>query len=141
MNEFPIRLKSLRKSRKKTQQDMADLLSIARGSYAQYEIGRRNPDYDTIQKLADFFSVSIDYLLGRTDNPATNVIKNNSTSKLAINDNKNSDEDRPLTKENVEELFADDPEGKELMLLMMELPPEKKKIVKELLKQFRETEK
>lgn len=141
MNEFPIRLKSLRKSRKKTQQDMADLLSIARGSYAQYEIGRRNPDYDTIQKLADFFSVSIDYLLGRTDNPATNVIKNNSASELAINDNKNSDEDRPLTKEDVEELFADDPEGKELMLLMMELPPEKKKIVKELLKQFRETEK
>lgn len=128
------RLKSLRAKMKLSQQALSERVGLNRATYARYETDDNQADYETLQKLADFFEVSIDYLLGRTDNPTVNGIEKKSAFEF-------SDEDRPLTKGDVEELFADDPEGKELMLLMMELPPEKKKIVKELLKQFRETEK
>lgn len=63
------RLTSLRKAKKKTQQEMADFLGITRPAYTAYEIGNRHPDYDTLKKLANYFDVTTDYLLGRTDNP------------------------------------------------------------------------
>jgi len=66
---FAERLTKLRKAKKLTQQELADKLNISRATYAQYEIGRRKPDYETLEKLADYFNVSIDYLLGRTDIP------------------------------------------------------------------------
>jgi HTH-type transcriptional regulator, competence development regulator len=63
------RLTQLRKENKKTQQQVADYLKITRPAYTAYERGTRQPDYDTLKKIADFFVVSVDYLLGRTDNP------------------------------------------------------------------------
>lgn len=64
---FNIRLSSLRKEKKKTQQDLADYLGLSRPAYTAYERGNRQPDYDILQKIADYFDVSVDYLLGRTD--------------------------------------------------------------------------
>jgi len=58
-------LKSERKKRKLTQQQIADVLHIERGSYAKYETGYNTPTVDNILKLADFYNVSTDYLLGR----------------------------------------------------------------------------
>src|SRR5690606_375789 len=63
------RLRYLRKTLNLTQSELANTLGITRGTYAHYEIGKREPDYETLQKIADFFEVSTDYLLGRTDNP------------------------------------------------------------------------
>lgn len=63
------RLIKLRKARKLTQQQVADKLHISRGTYAQYEIDRRVPEYSTLEKMADFFEVSIDFLVGRSDEP------------------------------------------------------------------------
>ncbi|MBM7647048.1 transcriptional regulator with XRE-family HTH domain [Scopulibacillus daqui] len=63
------RLKQLRKEKKKTQQDIADYLGITRPAYTAYERGYRQPDYKTLEKLADCYDVSTDYLLGRIDNP------------------------------------------------------------------------
>lgn len=63
------RLTLLRKNKKMTQQKVADKLHLSRGTYAQYEIDRRVPEYATLQSLADFYEVSIDYLVGRTENP------------------------------------------------------------------------
>lgn len=57
------RLSKLRLSRNLTQQQLADSVNISRGTYAQYEINRREPDNDTLSKLAAFFEVSIDYLV------------------------------------------------------------------------------
>lgn len=68
------RLKQLRESKKLTQQEMADTLGIARGTYAHYEISRREPDNATLGRLASFFCVTTDYLLGRTDTP-TDITK------------------------------------------------------------------
>ncbi|PGM75489.1 transcriptional regulator [Bacillus cereus] len=63
---FGTRLHTLRKERKLRQEDMAKQLGIARTTYAMYEQGNREPDYNTLIKLATFFEVSIDYLLGTT---------------------------------------------------------------------------
>jgi len=63
-----VRLKYLRKSNNKTQQDIADILGITRPAYTAYEQGKRNPDYEILEKIADYYNVSIDYLLGRTEN-------------------------------------------------------------------------
>ncbi|BCC32615.1 MULTISPECIES: helix-turn-helix domain-containing protein [Bacillus] len=64
---FGTRLHTLRKERKLRQEDMAKQLGIARTTYAMYEQGKREPDYNTLIKLATFFEVSIDYLLGTTE--------------------------------------------------------------------------
>lgn len=65
---FAERLKSLRKSKKNlTQQNMADILGVAKTTYASYEQGKRTPDTDIQNKIADYFEVSLDYLHGRTD--------------------------------------------------------------------------
>ena len=64
---FGTRLLTLRKERKLRQEDMAKQLGIARTTYAMYEQGNREPDYNTLIKLATFFEVSIDYLLGTTE--------------------------------------------------------------------------
>jgi transcriptional regulator with XRE-family HTH domain len=48
------------------QVELARELNITSQSLSQYELGRRTPDIDMINKLADFFNVSVDYLLGRT---------------------------------------------------------------------------
>jgi transcriptional regulator with XRE-family HTH domain len=61
------RLTQLRKAKKMTQQQIADKLHISRGTYAQYEIDRRIPEYTTLENMANYFDVSIDYLVGRTD--------------------------------------------------------------------------
>lgn len=59
------RLKRLREDRKLSQQQLADRLNINRSTYARYELGQTQPDYETLQRLADFYEVSVDYLFGR----------------------------------------------------------------------------
>ncbi|GGK32982.1 transcriptional regulator [Caldalkalibacillus thermarum] len=66
---FAERLKKLRKNHDLTQQKLADHLGLKRPTYAKYETGENQPDPDTLKKIADFFNVSVDYLLGRTDDP------------------------------------------------------------------------
>lgn len=58
-------LKRLRKQRKLTQNDMGDVLNISATAYGNYELGQRSPTPETLIKLADFFGVSVDYLIGR----------------------------------------------------------------------------
>lgn len=62
-------LKEIRLKHQKQQQEIADYLGINRVSYARYESGERQPDFQTVAKIADYFNVSVDYLLGRTDDP------------------------------------------------------------------------
>ena len=64
------RLKILRNQKKLTQKQLAEKINVTHVSISGYESGNRSPDTDTLQRLADFFEVSTDYLLGRTDIPA-----------------------------------------------------------------------
>ena len=60
------KLKIIRKRYNLTQKSVADGLGIARSTYSSYENDKREPDYKMLIKLADFFNVSVDYLLDRT---------------------------------------------------------------------------
>jgi transcriptional regulator with XRE-family HTH domain len=62
-----LRLKELRGMKNLNQADVAAHLQIARTTYARYESGEREMTYDALISLAELFSVSIDYLLGRYD--------------------------------------------------------------------------
>lgn len=66
-----MRLKELRKQRGISQLKLAMDLSMNQNSISRYESGAREADYATLIKLADYFHVSIDYLLERTNNPHT----------------------------------------------------------------------
>lgn len=61
-----MRLKDLREDRDLTQQQVADLLNIRQNTYSQYETGKREIPLILLWKLADYYQVSIDYLVGRT---------------------------------------------------------------------------
>jgi len=67
-----MRLKELRKKRDISQLKLAMDLSMNQNSVSRYENGEREADYATLIKFADYFDVSIDYLLERTNNPKMN---------------------------------------------------------------------
>ena len=62
---------NLRKENGKTQKEVALYLKISQQAYANYESSKREPDIETISKIADYFNCSVDYLLGRTENKKT----------------------------------------------------------------------
>lgn len=64
-----MRLKELRKARGISQLKLAMDLGMNQNSISRYEGGAREADYQTLIALADYFNVSIDYLLERTDDP------------------------------------------------------------------------
>lgn len=67
MAKFCERLRALRIERKLKQREMAEQFGLAINSYQAYEYATRRPDFDGLIALADFFDVSLDYLVGRSD--------------------------------------------------------------------------
>lgn len=57
-------IKLLRKAKKITQKQLGDVLGVAESTISMYESGNRQPDVDTMRKIADYFNVTIDYLIG-----------------------------------------------------------------------------
>lgn len=68
-NMLNERLKELRKEKRLSQEDMANLLGISRQAYGHYELNLRQISLDALTFLAGYFNVSSDYLLGLTDDP------------------------------------------------------------------------
>lgn len=62
-----LRLKELRLNRGLSQQNVADFLGVSQQAYANYESGKREPEYESLVKLSEFFDTTTDYLLGKTD--------------------------------------------------------------------------
>ena len=69
MPTFSKRLKELRTGRRLYQRELAELLGISIRGYQCYETGEHEPGVKKLIALADFYGVSIDYLVGRTDRP------------------------------------------------------------------------
>ena len=69
---FSKRLINLQENRGIPKKDIYSACNISRIAYYRYEIGERFPNYETLLALADFFDVSVDYLMCRTDNPKIN---------------------------------------------------------------------
>ncbi len=67
-----FRLRELRKKRNISQVRLAMDLNMNQNTVSRYETDERQADYDTLIKIADYFNVSVDYLLERTDNPIIN---------------------------------------------------------------------
>ena len=63
-------LKTLRKKKSVTQKNIAEAVHITEVSYQRYEYGTVRPSLDVLIALADYFDVSLDYLVGRSDDPA-----------------------------------------------------------------------
>src|SRR3989339_1592756 len=90
MSSFGERFRQLRLQKGMTQQELIDEFnkkydySFGKTTISQYENNKRIPEITTLQKLSEYFSVSIDYLLGMTDYPYI-------TSRLLREDNTNQD--------------------------------------------------
>lgn len=79
-----MRLKELRTSRNLSQKDIAKYINKTKQAYSLYERGERDPDSATLIKLADFFDVSVDYLLGRTNVPHMEIPQENDLPQEAL---------------------------------------------------------
>ena len=69
MNNFSTQLRKIRKERKLTQKQLAIDIGASERGIQQYELGERKPAFDVLITLADFFDVSLDYLVGRSEDP------------------------------------------------------------------------
>lgn len=72
-------LKKLRKMKNLTQKDMADYLNVTSQAYGKYENGTRTPSYETLKNLANFYNVSVDYLIDRSS-----PCKNKNSHKIPV---------------------------------------------------------
>lgn len=66
-------IRNLREDSDKTQKELAEYLNITQTTYSKYELGKINIPVEVFVKLADYYNVSVDYLLGRTKNKSINV--------------------------------------------------------------------
>ncbi|MBE6144550.1 MAG: helix-turn-helix transcriptional regulator [Firmicutes bacterium] len=62
-----LRIKDLREDHDLTQQEVAKILNCAQQTYSKYELGQLKIDITSLIKLADFYNVSLDYIVGTTD--------------------------------------------------------------------------
>lgn len=80
---FRIRLKKLREEKGLSQAAFAKEFGVAQSTVGGWEAGTREPNFDTVQKLADYFGVSVDYLLCRTNEAE---IKDSSNDTIDVQD-------------------------------------------------------
>ena len=83
-----MKIREIREQKGLSQTELSRILGVAQNTLSQYELGKREPDLDTIHKLADYFEVTTDYLLGRSEIPQGEVFAAS-----------NSDPDKDLTDE------------------------------------------
>lgn len=126
MGDFQNVFKKLRLSHGYTQAELADALGISRSRIGMYETGAREPDFETLEIIADFFNVDTDYLLGRTDKttfiPDTKYYLNEETAKMA------------------QEMFEDE-DMRSLFHMKKDMPPERFKAHIEFMKNLYNQEK
>ena len=78
------KLKELRVAKNYEQKKISEEFSLSRGTYSLYESNQRRPSYEILVKFADYYNVSVDYLLGRDDNKS--VAKFQKFSKYSENE-------------------------------------------------------
>ena len=77
---FADRLKEVRKEAGLTQTELANELGVSTGSVAMWETGKRNPDYEMLNKISEFFNKKIDYVLGFSEDSSPRNPKGGSKS-------------------------------------------------------------
>lgn len=82
LNKFAIRIRELRKERQLTQDELAGRLNLTKQAVSQWERGIREPGFETLEMIADFFNVDTDYLIGREDH--TTLLLNGTEHELIV---------------------------------------------------------
>jgi transcriptional regulator with XRE-family HTH domain len=101
MASFGQRLRKLRNNKNITQKELAKILKISESAIGMYERDEREPSFEIVRILADYFHVSTDYLLCRTDNP--NYISDQENENLFFFDKEGlTDEDIEYLKQSIE---------------------------------------
>ena len=72
MSIFSERIRECRQAKGLTQTQISEFFKIVDRAWRSYELGTRTPTFEGLVQIADFFNVSIDWLVGRTDNPKIN---------------------------------------------------------------------
>lgn len=67
MESLAVRLRRLREGNQKTQKEIANIIGTTQGAYAHWENGTREPNLETLNKLKEYYKVSLDYLVGAAD--------------------------------------------------------------------------
>ena len=88
-------LKNLRKVKKATQKEIADFLGVSNSAYSQYETGTREPSLDILTKLADYFNVTIDDILGRSEEEQSASLTNFDPASIPVKYPKSSTHPAP----------------------------------------------
>ena len=127
MGNFQNIFKRLRTSSRLTQAEMAEKLGISRSTIGMYETGAREPDFETLEKIADFFNVDTDYLLGRTEK--TSILPETIGHYYLNNE----------TREIAQEVF-ENPELRSLFHVARDIPPERLKAHIDFMKSLKEQE-
>lgn len=94
--EFSERLKKLRKDAGLTQVDVAEKLGISQPAYASWERGIKKPTQENLVKLSKILYVSVDYLLGNTENKQTSDVLENIELLFRMNSSKLTNEDKKI---------------------------------------------
>ncbi|WP_349292567.1 helix-turn-helix domain-containing protein [Thermoanaerobacterium butyriciformans] len=121
--EFKDRLKELRKELKKDRYEIAKFLNVSYSTIAKYESGVRSPDKETLDKLANYFNVSVDYLLGRTD------VRN---SEKMLNNKLTAKDERDIAKD-LEKMMNDLEHADGLMFYNEPITDEDRELLKQAL--------
>lgn len=98
---LPERLKKLRIEAGLTQKELAKIIQTSQQNIGFYEKGERQPKNDTLTKLADFFNVSIDYLLGKTDKKDNDLKKAEFLFRSAVEDLELTEEQQEIFKQEI----------------------------------------
>lgn len=102
------KIKELRKNSKMTQEQLGDAIGVSKMAISYFEKGKKSPGRESLEKIADYFGVTTDYLLGRSADPELN-----------------EDEDKIVSKE-----------GKNIMAIIESLPEDKRKKAWEQLEMY-----
>ncbi|MEF2247713.1 helix-turn-helix domain-containing protein [Paenibacillus sp. IITD108] len=81
---FGQRLRGLREGKKITQKELSKILNVSESAIGMYERGEREPNFETIDKIAAYFNVRTDYLLGRTNDPSPHKKESEVESDFSI---------------------------------------------------------
>ncbi|KXU59192.1 helix-turn-helix domain-containing protein [uncultured Streptococcus sp.] len=105
--EFSERLKDLRKQARLTQVDVAEKLGISQPAYASWERGAKKPTQDNLVKIAQILNVSVDYLVGNSDEENTNKELEDIELLFRMNSNGLTDEEKEIFKKELIEFMEE----------------------------------
>jgi transcriptional regulator with XRE-family HTH domain len=104
--KFGGNLKNLRNEKGLTQDELAQELSLAKSTISLYETNKREPDHNTTKKIADYFGVSVDFLMGRSSNREGSIIQSGDKTYTVIGSSNFTDEEWERIKNDFETIVA-----------------------------------